>query len=221
MSSSSQDSSISSYLLHTSYLRCYADRSRAQEYSRRERQIWVLLPVPEPGTDEESDGSEGVADPPPPPPSPSLHRAPPPPPAPPHPVPAPPCTQALYDQAALLGYRARQHFNASAREARCGRALLTQALSWPADVTAHAFRLAGLHGRTLGASLVSEHAVHETASTETPGVNGKRALVPRSRETAELGKRRTVHAAVTADLSPGNIDHDDHELVTFLTNDEW
>jgi len=229
VSSSSQDSSISIYLQNTSYLRCYADRSRAQEYTRQERQLWVLLPVPEPGSGEESDGSEDVADPPPPPPSPSSHHAPPtPPPPPPHPVPAPPCTPALYDEAALLGYRARQHFNASAREARCGRDLLTQALAWPPDVAAHAFRLAGQQGGAPGVSSAPEPAVQElmqeAASTTTPGGSGKRGLAPPvGGDTAEQGKRRSVLAVGSDDLSSlGELDHNGVGLVDdFLLRDEW
>ena len=134
-------------------------------------------------------------------------------------MPAPPCTPALYDEAALLGYRARQHFNASAREARCGRDLLTQALSWPPDVAAHAFRLAGLQGGPPSVSVAPEPAVQEAASTTTPGGSGKRGLAPVGGDTtAETGKRRSVLAA---DLSLGEIDHNDVGLVDFLTDDQW
>lgn len=206
---------MSSYLPNTSYLQCYAERSHAQEYARRERQLWVLLPVPEPGSDEESDGSDDVTHPPPPPPSPRAHQSPPPPPSSPHPVPGPPCTSALYDEAALLGYRARQHFNASAREARCGRDLLTQALSWPPDVAAHAFRLAGPPPGVCTAP--EPAAVQETAAaTATPGENsGKRGLPPVEWLTSPMaqGKRRSM--AGSDDLSS----EIDQELVDFLIED--
>ena len=184
----------------------------------------MLLPVPEPVSGEESDGSEDVADPLPPPPSPSsLHAPPPPPPPLPLPVPAPPCNPALYDEAALLGYRARQHFNASAREARCGRDLLTQALAWPPDVAAHAFRLAGQQGGPPGVSSAPKPAVQEAASTTTPGGSGKRGLAPPvGGDTAEQGKRRSVLAVGSGDPSSlSELDHNDVGLVDFLLRHGW
>ena len=112
----------------SSYLLCFADRSHAQEYARGERRLWVLLPGSScASSNEESEGSDGGV-------APST---------PPPPVVRPAQTAVDYDDATALGHRARQHFNASAREARLGRDLLVKALSWSPAVAAHAMRIAG------------------------------------------------------------------------------
>ena len=125
----------------------------------------------------------------------------------PRPTDCPPITAAqnaaLCDEAAALGYRARQHFNASAREAQLGRDLLTQALSWPPAVAAIAIEMAGLRGggRAVCASTQTEA---EQAASHNADQGAAQGTGEHSPHTAQQGtKRRAVVMSGTNGVDEG------------------